>query len=190
MDWILHRSKSDELIWKKGDGKLLYRTSFWSCILDTSQKTWEEEIMARWETMEKPHYRSQTPSRFCIAEGPVQWSVAFAPPLLGLLAMVGWFRHSISAADMKFLQFPAKMKIDENCLRKTATAQWKLCNTWLFGQSFGRSFKDALVNSTLLKWSGDRQEICDNHVAKVNLLNISYTILLMEEIPNNHPGWC
>ena len=41
--------------------------------------------------------------RFCIAEGPVQWSVAFAPPLLGLLAMVGWFRHSISAADRKFV---------------------------------------------------------------------------------------
>lgn len=42
--------------------------------------------------------------RFCIAEGPVQWSVAFAPLLLGLLAMIGWFRHSISAAvDMKFV---------------------------------------------------------------------------------------
>jgi len=46
--------------------------------------------------------------RFCIAEGPVQWSVAFAPPLLGLLAMIGWFRHRRSrqqyAAEMEWRQ--------------------------------------------------------------------------------------
>lgn len=46
--------------------------------------------------------------RFCIAEGPVQWCLAMAPAVLGLLALVGWLRHRRSRhraiAEMEWRQ--------------------------------------------------------------------------------------